>query len=70
MLITGFLICALLLINAVVVKAFLSANLENADQRIVQAAQFVAPVLMIIFEFWFFDLVSRREKVDGSNEVN
>jgi hypothetical protein len=62
---TGLLICVLLVVNALIVRAFLSANLSHADQRIIQAAQFIVPVLMIFFELWFYDLVSRRHLGDG-----
>ncbi len=60
----GLLICLLLLLNSLVVRAFLNANLSNADQRIAQAAQFVVPVLMIYFEFWFYDLITRTHLGD------
>ena len=61
----GLLICLLLVVNALIVRSFLSANLSNADQRIIQATQFVVPVLMIFFEFWFYDLINRRHLGDG-----
>ena len=64
MLTIGLLICLLLVVNALIVRSFLNANLSNADPRIVQAAQFVVPVLMIYFEFWFFDLINRRHLGD------
>ena len=58
---TGFLIVFLLVMNAIIVRTFLSANLANVDERINQASQFVLPVAMIFFEFWFYDLITRRQ---------
>jgi len=65
---TGLLVCALLVINAMIVRSFLSVNLSNVDERITQAAQFVLPVLMIFFEFWFFDLITQRRFNDDVDE--
>ena len=61
MLMTGMLTCALLLINALLVKAFLlTSNLERMDVRISQAAQFVMPIAMIFVQFWVFDLMTLK----------
>lgn len=61
MFMTGMLICALLLINALLVKAFLlTGNLERIDVRISQAAQFVMPIAMIFVQFWIFDLMTMK----------
>ena len=61
MLIIGFVICALLIINGMLVKAFMNINAPDLDTRLKQAAQFVFPVVMIFVEFWLFDLLNRKK---------
>lgn len=53
----GFLMCALFVVNLMFVKAFFQANFPGIDFRISQAAYSVMPVIMIVFEFWVFDLI-------------
>lgn len=46
----------LLLVNGLLVRAFLSANSELANElRLAQALQFALPVGLIFIEYWVFD---------------
>ena len=55
-LIQGFLICLLLIINGFVVRS--TVNLDWGEElRVPQAIQLVLPVLMIFVELWLFDFV-------------
>ncbi len=56
----AFIICALLIINGLLVRAFVNVNLPEADSRIKQAIFFSLPVIMIFVEFWFFDLINHK----------
>ncbi len=53
---TGLVMIMLLLVNGLLVRAFLSANSELANElRIAQALQFALPVGLIFLEYWVFD---------------
>lgn len=52
----GILICTLLLVNSMIIERVIDANKSlELDKRITQTAQFLIPLLMIIFQFWIFD---------------
>jgi hypothetical protein len=57
----GILVVFLLMLNGLFVRAFVLANLSGViDFRFIQAIQFVAPLLMILVEFWLYDRMTRR----------
>ena len=56
LLMQGFLICLLLIINGFIVRS--TVNLDWGEElRIPQAIQLVLPVMMIFVELWLFDFV-------------
>ncbi len=62
----GLLIATMLLVNGLIVRAFLLANSSvAADERIVQSVQFVLPLLMIFAEFWLFDYLTAKTGDDS-----
>jgi hypothetical protein len=60
----GLLICSLLVINGLLVRAFFIANPSLGNEvRLTQASQFILPILMIFLEFWIYDfLIYRAER--------
>ena len=55
----GILICALLFINSMIVEKLIESNESlELDKRITQAAQFIVPLVLIFFQFWFFDFAA------------
>ncbi len=61
--------CGLLILNIVLVSAFIHSNREwllgfyadtNVQFRIAQAAQIFLPVIMTMFEYWLFDRLIDR----------
>ena len=55
-LIQGFLICLLLIINGFIIRSTVNLN-WGEELRIPQAIQLVLPVVMIFVELWLFDFV-------------
>ena len=55
-LIQGLLIAGLLLLNGLLVRAFILANQPVLDTRISQAIQFIGPLLMIFAQLWVYDV--------------
>lgn len=59
----------LFVINNAIVRALFSVNLEEMDERLFQAAQFVLPIGMLLVEYWMFDwLASAVRKFRSKNE--
>jgi hypothetical protein len=52
---TGLGLLILFVINNTIVKILFSANLQNTDERLFQAAQFLLPIGMLFVEYWLFD---------------
>ena len=57
-LIQGLLIAGLLLLNGLLVRAFILANQPVLDTRISQAIQFIGPLLMIFAQLWIYDFLT------------
>ncbi|MEE2827304.1 MAG: hypothetical protein VYE64_11810 [Planctomycetota bacterium] len=57
-LIQGLLIAGLLLLNGLLVRAFILANQPVLDTRISQAIQFIGPLLMIFAQLWVYDFLT------------
>ncbi len=54
-------IVLLLVINGLLVRAFVMRNTSDAvDLRVIQAIQFLAPIALIALEFWIFDRLTRN----------
>ena len=65
----GLLIAVLLLVNALVLRAFLVANSSiTEDARIAQAVQFIFPLVMIFAEFWLFDYLTAKTGDEPTEE--
>ena len=57
----GLLLTLLLILNGLFVKTFLLADKNWGDEiRLQQALQFVIPILLIVAEYWVFDLLFSR----------
>lgn len=52
---TGIGLLTLFLINNMIIRILFSANLQNTDERVMQAAQFLLPIGMLLVEYWFLD---------------
>ena len=57
-LIQGLLIAGLLLLNGILVRAFILANQPVSDLRINQSIQFIVPLLMIFAQLWIYDFLT------------
>ena len=65
MFLTALVICSLLFINGLLIQVFLRANYEIKDQRIIQALQFILPILLIFLQFWIYDrFTSARREIE------
>lgn len=62
----GLVIAGLLFLNGILVRAFILANPGFDDIRVVQAVQFVIPLIMIFFELWIYDFLTARTSEDGA----
>jgi hypothetical protein len=70
---TGFGLLTLFIINNMMIRVLFSANPETADQRLIQAAQFLLPIGMLLVEYWFLDwlLISIRSiRFRGRDDSN
>lgn len=57
----GLVVIVMLLINSLIVKAFLDSTGALAeDHRVLQTLQFVLPVVMMVVEYWLFDFLRRN----------
>lgn len=57
----GLTIIMLLLINGLIVRAFVMRNTDDSmDLRLIQAIQFLATIGLIAVEFWIFDRLTRN----------
>ena len=57
-LVQGLLIAGLLLLNGLLVRAFILANQPVLDTRISQAIQFIGPLMMIFAQLWIYDFLT------------
>jgi len=57
-LVQGLLIAVLLLLNGLLVRAFILANQPVLDTRISQAIQFIGPLMMIFAQLWIYDFLT------------
>jgi hypothetical protein len=55
----GLLMVALYVANGVFVRAVLPGG-ESIDARIYQPIQFGLPIVLIFFEYWIYDRLTRR----------
>ena len=63
--IQGLLMAALLLLNSILVRAFILANQPVEDIRINQAIQFIIPLLMIFAQLWIYDFLTAKTTEDN-----
>ena len=59
-LVQGLLLAGLLLVNGLLVRAFILANPAIDDGRIIQTVQFTIPILMIFAELWVYDFLTAK----------
>jgi hypothetical protein len=52
---TGIVLLILFIVNNLIVRALFSVNLEEVDERLFQAAQFLLPIGMLLVQYWLFD---------------
>jgi hypothetical protein len=52
---TGFILLILFVLNNAIVRALFSANIQETDERLFQAAQFLLPIGMLLVEYWILD---------------
>lgn len=52
---TGIGLLSLFVINNLIIKVLFSTNLQNTDERLFQATQFILPISLLFVEYWFLD---------------
>lgn len=57
--IVGLTAIFLLIVNAIVVQAFVRVNFQGIDERFFHPIQFTLPIAMIFAEYWLFDRILR-----------
>ena len=50
----------LMIINAMITRSFFRSMMAGVDPRIVDPLQFISTVLLVFFEYWMYDRVTKR----------
>ncbi len=53
-------VIALMTFNAMIASSFFRFTLGSIDSRIVDPLKFISTVLLVFFEYWLFDRLTRR----------